>query len=89
MVINNCIELKNVSIEVGAGKQEKKKIIQDVSVKIQKGDFVIITGRSGSGKSTLMNLMSGLLAPTSGEVFVKGKKIKDFTLSLTNSLLQI
>ena len=47
-------------------------ILQDVSLKIEPGQFVTITGPSGSGKTTLMKVMLGLLEPTSGEVLVDG-----------------
>jgi len=53
--------------------------LSDVSLTIQKGDFIAITGRSGSGKSTLLNVMAGLTIPTSGSVIFDERDI--FTLS--------
>lgn len=49
--------------------------VNGISLNIQDGEFVAITGRSGSGKSTLLKCMSGLLKPTSGNVKVNGKNI--------------
>ncbi len=49
--------------------------VDNVDLKIEKGDFVNIIGRSGSGKSTLLNLLSGLLTPTSGDIFLEGNNI--------------
>ena len=46
--------------------------LDSVSLKINRGEFVAITGASGSGKSTLLNLLGGLDHPTSGEVVVDG-----------------
>lgn len=49
------------------------KIFQDLNFKVKKAEIVAVVGRSGSGKSTLFNLISGLLAPTAGEISL-GKK---------------
>lgn len=46
--------------------------LHDVSLHVQRGDFVSIVGPSGSGKSTFLNLLAGLLTPTGGEVVVDG-----------------
>ena len=46
--------------------------LESVSLEINRGEFVAITGQSGSGKSTLLNLLGGLDHPTSGEVVVDG-----------------
>lgn len=46
--------------------------IQDVSFEIQDGEFVAIIGHTGSGKSTLIQMLNGLLKPTSGRVIVDG-----------------
>jgi ABC-type lipoprotein export system ATPase subunit len=46
--------------------------VQDVSLTVERGEFVFITGRSGSGKTTLLNLVAGLTRPTSGRVMLDG-----------------
>lgn len=46
--------------------------VNDVDIKIMDGDFVSIIGRSGSGKSTILNMIVGLLRPTSGRVLIDG-----------------
>lgn len=53
--------------------------VKNVNFTLKEGDFVNIIGRSGSGKSTFLNLLSGLLKPTEGKIFVKGKNISDFS----------
>jgi len=49
--------------------------VSDVTLNINKGDFVLILGHSGSGKTTLLNLIGGLTRPTSGNVFIDGRDI--------------
>jgi ABC-type lipoprotein export system ATPase subunit len=44
----------------------------NVTLNVERGEFVIITGRSGSGKTTLLNLIAGLTKPTRGQVFLDG-----------------
>lgn len=46
--------------------------VDDVTLTIQNGKIVVITGPSGSGKSTLLNMMAGILVPTSGTIAVDG-----------------
>jgi len=71
------IEVKNVSKTYKMGK-EVVTALNNVTVKINDGEFVAIVGPSGSGKSTLMHLVGGLDTPTSGSVFVDGKDISKF-----------
>lgn len=55
--------------------QVQVKALDGVSLTIHKGQFISIMGPSGSGKTTLLDVLSALLRPTSGEVYVKGKPI--------------
>jgi len=69
------LELKNVSIEyssrVGLFKRFKHKALNNVSLKLEKGEVLGVLGGNGSGKSTLLQLLSGVLMPDEGEVFVE------------------
>ena len=53
--------------------------VKNVNFTLNEAEFVNIIGRSGSGKSTFLNLLSGLLKPTEGKIFAKGKNISDFS----------
>ncbi len=46
--------------------------VRDATLNVERGEFIIITGRSGSGKTTLLNLAAGLTRPTTGQVIVDG-----------------
>mgnify|MGYP000860120435 CR=1 FL=1 len=68
------IEVQNVNKIYHQGEQEICAL-RDVSLKIEKGNFLSIMGPSGSGKSTLLHLIGGLDQPTSGKIFVDGQPI--------------
>lgn len=55
---------------------EKKEIVKNLSINVKKGEAVGIYGFSGSGKSTILDLLTGLLKPTSGKITVGGKNIQ-------------
>lgn len=58
---------------------EKVQALQNISIKIQQGEFVAITGESGSGKSTLLQLIGGLDKPSQGKVIVAGQELSKFS----------
>lgn len=51
------------------------KALDEVSLTLEEGKFVVILGPSGAGKSTLLNMLGGLDSPTSGKIYVQGKDI--------------
>ena len=71
------IEGRNIVKEYVMGNNISR-VLNNVSVKIQKGEFVSIMGPSGSGKSTLLYILGGLDNPTTGEELLKGKDISKF-----------
>ncbi|GAX46479.1 ABC transporter ATP-binding protein [Pseudolactococcus reticulitermitis] len=68
------IELKHATKIIETG-DERKVILDDVSLKIYAKDFITILGGNGAGKSTLFNAISGTLMLTSGSVFIKGNDV--------------
>lgn len=72
------IEIKNITKIYKTGDVEFKAL-DDVSFKIEDGEFVAIMGPSGSGKSTLMHIIGALDTPTSGKYFLNGKDISELS----------
>jgi putative ABC transport system ATP-binding protein len=58
---------------------QKLSVLKDISLSIDKGEFVVIAGSSGSGKSTLLSLLSGLDLPSSGMIAIAGRDITGLT----------
>lgn len=67
------IEIKNLNRYFGEG-ENRAHILKDISLSIEKGDFVAIIGQSGSGKSTLMNIIGCLDTASSGSYKINGKE---------------
>ena len=68
------LRVKNLSKVYGKGATQVKAL-DNISFKVDKGEFVAIVGASGSGKSTLLHLIGGVDRPTSGKVYIDGKDI--------------
>ncbi|WNV09255.1 ABC transporter ATP-binding protein [Tardiphaga sp. 709] len=70
------INLSGVSKTYGTGDGQVQSL-RPLDFHINDGEFFVVVGPSGCGKSTLLKLISGLLAPTSGEIHVDGKKVTE------------
>ena len=68
------IQVKNISKKFFTAGQPFWAL-DDVSLSVQAGEFVCLTGTSGSGKSTLLNILSGILRPTRGEVLYEDNNL--------------
>lgn len=68
----NVIELKNINKIYGT--TVKTQVLHNINLNIEEGSFNSIIGQSGSGKSTMMNIIGTLDQPTSGEVFINGRR---------------
>lgn len=68
----NLINVNNLSKSFRRGERDFFAI-DNVSFDVNEKDFINIIGKSGSGKSTLLTLLSAIIEPTSGDIFVEGK----------------
>lgn len=57
------------------------QVLDGVSFSIEKGEFVVIGGPSGAGKSTILNLAGGMESPSSGQIFIDGEDISQYSAS--------
>lgn len=73
--MSKVLELKNLSYVYGTGTPFEKTAVNNVSLSIEKGEFIGIMGHTGSGKSTLIQMLNGLMKPTSGQVLLDGEDI--------------
>lgn len=73
------IKLEHVTYTYGAGTPFEKTALYDTSIEIHEGEFVGIIGHTGSGKSTFVQLLNGLIQPTTGTVTVDGTDISKKT----------
>ena len=69
------LSLKNISYTYGEGTPFEIKALEDVSLDIKSGVITGLIGHTGSGKSTLVQMLNGLLKPSSGQVLLDGKDI--------------
>ncbi len=69
------IELRDVTFAFSGESGSQTVILQNVNLKIERGETFVIVGPSGHGKSVLMKVMGGLLTPTSGEVLIDGQNL--------------
>ena len=67
--------LNNIHKSFTDGASNTRSVLQGISVTIEQGDFVAITGVSGSGKTTLLNVLGTLLTPDSGEYIINGTNV--------------
>jgi subfamily B ATP-binding cassette protein MsbA len=81
---NNELTIANVSFAY-----DSEEVVRNASFKINKGEKIAFVGASGSGKSTMLDLLIRFYDPTSGEILLDGKDIRDFSIHSYRSLFGI
>ena len=71
----SILELKNINYIYGQDTPFEKQAVSNVSFSVEKGELIGIIGHTGSGKSTLVQMLNGLIKPTSGQVVLDGEDI--------------
>lgn len=84
--MKEIILMKDVWKKYKMGKAGNLVVLKEIDLKINRGEFVAITGPSGSGKSTMMNLVGALDTPSYGEIILEGKDIDKISESSLASL---
>lgn len=78
---NYVIEMKNITKKFGDFKAN-----DSINLNLRQGEIHALLGENGAGKSTLMNILSGLLEPTSGDIFMNGTKVTISSPTIANKL---
>lgn len=76
--MSNLIELNGINKTYG-GNFNSVKALQNINLKVEKGEFISIVGTSGSGKSTLMNILGCLDNADNGEYILDGQSVNEYT----------
>ena len=71
------LELKNIKKNYYIGTENELSVLKDISLSVNKGEFISIVGPSGSGKSTFMNIIGALDKPTTGSYILNGSHVQD------------
>jgi len=74
------LELIGLSFSVQEGS-EKKHIVNNINLKVEDGEFLVVTGPNGSGKSTVAKLIAGINQPTSGDIMLDGESLLELSIS--------
>ena len=71
------VSFKDVSVSYRSVKGEPKKIYEHLNLDLHKGEKIALIGSNGAGKSTMMKLMTGLIKPSDGHIFLKGVPVHE------------
>ena len=78
------LKLENVSLTFG-----NRQILENINFEINKGEIFGMLGPNGVGKSTIFNLVTGLISPEKGSIFIGGEKVNNFPIFLRTTKFKI
>jgi NitT/TauT family transport system ATP-binding protein len=73
--VGPIIEIVNVQKSFKTGFAQELLVLENINLKIYEGEIIAILGKSGSGKSTLLRIIAGLIRPSAGEIYYRGKGV--------------
>ncbi len=73
------LELRNITKDFDHSKKSTVTALNDINLKVEKGDFISVVGPSGSGKSTLLFIIGALMNPSNGQVLLRDEDLYDTT----------
>ncbi|MBQ9673591.1 MAG: energy-coupling factor transporter ATPase [Ruminococcus sp.] len=82
--MNNILRTENLSLVYGENTPFEKKAVNNLNIEIKEGEFLGIIGHTGSGKSTLVQMLNGLIKPTSGKIYLYDEDINANKKKLRN-----
>lgn len=76
MKVNDIVSVEDISFEY-VTEEDKFKAIDNLSLNVKQGEFVVVIGHNGSGKSTLSKNLNAILMPTNGNIYINGLNTKE------------
>jgi putative ABC transport system ATP-binding protein len=88
MITGNDVHIAELAevTKIFSHSERENAALNRVTLKVNRGELLLLLGPSGSGKTTLLTLMAGLQEPTSGEVYLFGQKVTDYTIASIQKL---
>ena len=77
--MSTILDLQNITTTVNVGTSEEKKILKNINLKVEDGDFITLLGTNGAGKSTLLNIINGSIFPTTGKILLKKRDLTNLS----------
>jgi NitT/TauT family transport system ATP-binding protein len=70
------ISIEDVSVSYALGRAARRSVLENISLEIEEGEFVVLLGETGCGKSTLLRMLLGQERPTAGQISVAGSRVE-------------